>query len=155
MNEAIQETMKDTIKEPLETKKFYADVISKVKEGMEYKDAVQLSAVIMGGEIARLVSPAINKYEEAVYVKTELSQQPNVDECALASMGKLWHGENFEGSSEQMHCTEEESFLDALYLILKYAKSENALEEALAANDAVCGDKKTRREILEMAFNVK
>jgi len=74
---------------------------------------VQLVAVMMGGEVARLFSPAINKYQEAIYEKTELSQQPNVDECALASMTKLWHGENFEGSSEQMSCTEEETFLEA------------------------------------------
>ncbi len=142
-------------KEPLQTEQFYNDVKKHLKEGMEYRDAVQLVAVTMGGEIARLVSPAVNKYQEAIYEKTELSQQENVDECALASMGKLWHGEDFEGSDAQMVCTEEESFLDALYLVLKYAKSENPLEEALAANDAVCGDKKARKSIIEMAFDAK
>ena len=145
--------MSETDKQPLETEQFYAEVKKNVKEGMAYRDAVQLVAVMMGGEVARLVSPAINKYQEAIYERTELSQQPNVDECALASMTKLWHGENFEGSTEQMSCTEEETFLDALYLVLKYAKSENALEEALAVNDAVCGDKKARKAIIEMAFD--
>ena len=145
--------MSEEMQEPLEIKQFYTDVISKVNEGMEYRDAVQITAVMTGGTIARLVSPAVNKYQESIYEKTELSQQPNVDECALASMGKLWHGENFEGSSEHMSCTEEESFLDALYLILKYSKSENALEEALRANDRVCGDKKARKSIIEMAFD--
>ena len=147
--------MNETDKKPLETEQFYSEVKNNVKEGMAYRDAVQLVAVMMGGEIARLVSPAINKYQEAIYEKTELSQQPNVDECALASMTKLWHGENFEGSSEQMSCTEEETFLDALYFILKYAKSENPLEEALSSNDVVCGDKKARKTIIEMAFNAK
>jgi hypothetical protein len=146
--------MSETDKQPLETEHFYSEVKKNVKEGMAYRDAVQLVAVMMGGEIARLVSPAINKYQEAIFERTELSQQPNVDECALASMTKLWHGENFEGSNEQMSCTEEETFLDSLYLVLKYAKSENALEDALAANDAVCGDKKARKAIIEMAFDV-
>jgi hypothetical protein len=147
--------MSETEKQPIETEQFYADVVAKVKEGMAYRDAVQLCAVMMGGEVARLVSPAINKYQEAIYEKTELSQQPNVDECALASMGKLWHGEDFEGNNDQMSCTEEETFLDSLYLVLKYAKSENALEEALASNDTVCGDKTARRAIIEMAFNAQ
>jgi len=144
--------MSEIEKEPLEIEKFYTDVKARAKEGMEYRDAVQLSAVTIGGEIARLVSLVISKYQEATYVKTELAQQPNVDECALASMGKLWHGENFEGNTEQMFCSEEESFLDGLYFVLKYAKSENALESALAANDTVCGDKTARRAIIEMAF---
>ena len=147
--------MSETEKKIIQTEKFYSDVKEKVKEGMAYKDAVQLVAVMMGGEVARLVSPAINKYQEAIYEKTELSQQPNVDECALASMTKLWHGENFEGSSEQMSCTEEETFLDSLYFVLKYAKCQNPLEEALRANDAVCGDKKARKAIIEMAFDAK
>ena len=145
--------MSEIEKEPLEIEKFYTDVKARVKEGMEYRDAVQLSAVTIGGEIARLVSLVISKYQEATYVKTELAQQPNVDECALASMGKLWHGENFEGNTEQMVCTEEETFLDSLYFVLKYAKSENALESALAANDTVCGDKTARSTIIEMAFD--
>ena len=146
--------MNETDKKPLEIEEFYSKVKKNVKEGMAYRDAVQLVAVMMGGEVARLVSPAINKYQEAIYEKTELSKQPNVDECALASMTKLWHGENFEGSSEQMSCTEEETFLDSLYFILKYAKSENPLEEALLANDSICGDKIARKKIIEMALDV-
>jgi len=146
--------MSEIEKKPLETEKFYTEVKKNVKNGMTYRDAVQLVAVMMGGEVARLVSPAINKYQEAIYEKTELSQQPNIDECALASMTKLWHGENFEGSSQQMSCTQEETFLDSLYFVLKYAKSENALEDALAANETVCGDKKARKSIIEMAFDV-
>jgi len=145
--------MSESTKETLNITLFLDDVLTKVKEGMSYRDAIQLSSVIIGGEIARLVSQAVNKYQEAIFEKTELSKQANVDECALASMGKLWHGENFEGNSEQMRCTQEESFLDAIYFILKYAKSENALEEALASNDTVCGDKTARRAIIEMAFD--
>jgi hypothetical protein len=136
----------------LDIEAFYKEVKKHLKDGMEYADAVRFAGVILGGEIARLVSPAVNKYQEAIYEKTELSKQENVDECALASMGKLWHGEHFEGSSAQMECTQEESFLDALYLVLKYAKSKNPLKEALRANDSICGDKIARKKMIEMAF---
>ena len=144
--------MSDTIKETIQIDTFLDDVVLKVDEGMEYIDAVQLTMLVKGGELARLASISIDKYQEATYEVTELSKQENVDECALASMGTLWHGENFEGNNEQMSCTEEETFLDSFYFILKYAKSENALEEALKANDRICGDKAARKALIEKAF---
>lgn len=145
--------MSDAIKETVQINAFLDDVVLKVGEGMEYIDAVQLTMLVKGGEITRLASISIDKYQEATYEITELSKQEKVDECALASMGTLWHGENFEGNNDQMSCTEEETFLDSLYFILKYAKSENALEEALKANDNVCGDKIARKILIEKAFN--
>ena len=138
---------------PVEIEQFLKDLQTHLKEDMSYPDAMQLTAVITGVEVALLVSQAINKYKESTYERTELSQQENVDECALASMGKLWHGEDFEGSSEQIVSSKEEIILDALYFILKYAKSENALDDALAANEAVCGDKPARKVLIEQAFN--
>ena len=127
-------------------------VLINVDEGMSYRDAMLLQSAIIGGNIAALVSQADIKYQEATYKKTELSQQPNVDECALASMGKLWHGENFEGSVEYIESSDEEIVLDSLYLILKYANAENALESSLVANESVCGDKTARKAFLEMIF---
>lgn len=145
--------MNDTQNEIIQIETFLNDVVGKVKEGMEYRDAIQLAAVITGGELARLVSQAINKYQEATYERTELYQQENVDECALASMGKLWHDETFDGSKEQMASSQEETVLDSLYFILKYAKSDNPLEEALKANENVCGDKTARKVLIEMTFD--
>lgn len=145
--------MNDTQNEIIQIETFLNDVVVKVKEGMEYRDAIQLAAVITGGELARLVSQAINKYQEATYERTELYQQENVDECALASMGKLWHDETFDGSKEQMASSQEETVLDSLYFILKYAKSDNPLEEALKANENVCGDKTARKVLIEMTFD--
>ncbi len=144
--------MSDIIKETIQIDAFLDDVVQKVKEGTEYIDAVQLTILVKGGELARLACISIDKYQEATYVINELSKQENVDECALASMGTLWHGENFEGNNEQMSCTQEETFLDSLYFILKYAKSKNALEEALKANDRVCGDKTERAKNIQLAF---
>jgi len=126
----------------------------KVKEGMSYRDAILSTSMTFGGSAANLVKQADRKFQEATFPKTELSKQPNVDECALASMDKLWHGEHFEGSTEQMQSSKEETILDTLYFILKYAESQNALESVLAANDAVCGDKRARKAFFEMAFDV-
>jgi hypothetical protein len=131
---------------------FLDDVVQKVGEGMEYIDAIQLTMLVNDGEVVRLASISIDKYQEATYEITELSKQENVDECALASMGTLWHGENFEGNAEQMSCTLEETFLDSLYFILKYAESKTPLEDALKANDRVCGDKTARAKIIQLAF---
>lgn len=133
---------------------FLKEVNLKVKEGMSQRDAMQLCAVIRGGNITALVSQADAKCQEAIYIKTELSQQSNVDECALASMGKLWHGENFEGSKEHIDSSQEEIVLDSIYFILKYAQSKNALEEAIKANESVCGDKEARKVLIELALNV-
>jgi len=146
--------MSDTTSEPIDINVFLEDVVQKVKEGMAHRDAIQLCAVITGGEIARLVSQADAKYQEATFNQTELYQQKNVDECALASMGKLWHGEDYQGSQEQMEASPEDTILDSLYFILKYSKSQEPLEEALQANDKVCGDKAARKVIIEKAFYV-
>ncbi len=124
----------------------------RVAEGMSYRDAILLTSLTFGDNAANLVKQADRKFQEATFNKTELSQQPNVDECALASMDKLWHGEHFNGSTEQMQSSKEETILDSLYFILKYANAEDALEASLAANDAVCGDKMARKVFLEMAF---
>ena len=131
---------------------FLEEVHQKVKEGMDFRDAIHLTAVMTSGPITNLVSQADGKYQEATSTRTELSQQSNVDECALASMGEIWHGENFEGSTEHIDSSEEEIILDSLYFILKYAEYPNALESALSANDSVCGDKTARKKLIEMAF---
>ena len=138
----------------IDFKMYLTKVKEKIKEGMSYRDAILLTSLTFGEGIANLVKQADTKFQEATFEKTELSKQPNVDECALASMDKLWDGEHFEGSSEQMPSSQEETILDTLYFILKYAESENALESVLAANDAVCGDKRARKAFLEMAFKV-
>jgi len=148
--------MGERIKEELNIDAFFKEVVRRIEEGMKHRDAIDLTAVIMGGAIAALVSQAINKYQEAIHVDTELSKQERVDEYALASMGKLWHGEDFKESAKEMTCTTEEIFVDSLYFILKYAKKEeeNALKEALKANDKVCGDKTARAKIIRMVLSV-
>lgn len=144
--------MSEITQEVLNIDLFLEDVVTKVNEGMSYSDAIQLTSVVMGGAVTPLVSQSINKYQEAIYSKTELSQQENVDECALASMGKLWHGESYDGSQEEVESSDEDVFLDSIYLILKYAQAENPLKEALQINDTICGDKTTRARAIRIAF---
>ena len=146
--------MSDNNKLELDFEAFIKAFKERVNEEMSYRDAILFTSMTFGGNAANLVKQADRKFQEATFHKTELSKQPNVDACALASMDKLWHGENFEGSTEQMVSSKEETILDTLYFILKYAKSENPLEASLAANDTVCGDKRARKAFLEMAFNV-
>ena len=76
--------MDKTVDKKLEIETFLTDVASKVKEGMEYVDAMQLCALYTSGKLPSLVTQAIDKYQEATYGATKLSQQENVDECALA-----------------------------------------------------------------------
>ena len=144
--------MSESTKETLNIDLYLEDVVEKVKEGMTYEDAIQLSAVVIGGTITPLVLQAVNKYQEATYDMTKLSQQKNVDECALASMDSLWNGEHYNGSQEEVESSTEDVFLDAIYFILKYAKTENPLEAALQANDIICGDKTARAKVIRMAF---
>lgn len=144
--------MNETKIETPELHTFINDIKQNMEEGVEYIDAMRLTMLVQGGEVARLAGISIDKYQEATYEKTELSKQKNVDECALASMGTLWHGENFEGNNEQMSCTEEETFLDSVYFILKYANSEEPLKDALKANDLVCGDKLARAKAIQLTF---
>jgi len=138
----------------IDFKTFLNQVRERTKEGMSHRDAILFTSLTFGEGIANLVKQADTKFQEATFEKTELSKQPNVDECALASMDKLWDGEHFEGSSEQIPSSQEETILDTLYFILKYADAKNTLETVLAANDTVCGDKKARKEFLEMVFEV-
>jgi len=144
--------MSKSTQEALNIDQYLKDVVEKVKEGMSYEDAIQLSAVVIGGRVTPLVLQALNKYQEATYSMTKLSQQENVDECALASMDSLWNGEHYNGSQEEVESSDEDVFLDSIYFILKYAQTENPLEEALQANDKICGAKTARAKVIRMAF---
>ena len=79
--------MSNTINKTVKIDAFLDDVVKQVEEGTEHLDAMYLSAAILSGEIARLASLAIDKYQEATHDRTELFQQENLDECALASIG--------------------------------------------------------------------
>ena len=134
MDKAIEQTITD----------FFERVNRNIKEGMRYRDAIDLAAVTVGAFLPAVVSRAVSKYQEATHPKMALSQQEDVDALAFASMGTLWHEESFEDVEE---VTLEDLLAQSLYLILKYAKEEThqaSIQRVLEANSNTVGDKEAR-----------
>ncbi len=124
--------------------RFFEKVNADIKGGMRCRDAIDLAAVTVGGFLPAVVSRAVSKYQEATHPKMPLSQQENADTLAFASMGKLWHDEQFDENNE---VTVEDLLAQSLYLILKYAKEkepEARLDAVLEANAKAAGDKEAR-----------
>ena len=151
----MSNTQEEHQSEVLDAELFWTTTVKHIEEGMAYRDAIDLSAVIMGGRYALLASQAIGKYQEATHPKTELSKEERVDEYALASMGELWHGENFNGSTQDMDCSKEEVFTDSIYFLLKYTEEygDNALPKILEASQNVCGDKAAREATIRFILD--
>lgn len=141
----MSEQMQDEMYRFLET------AVDNVKNGMSHRDAMDLAAVTIGGNIPSIVSQATYKYQEATNTKMELSHEKNVDEFAMASMGKLWHKETFDS---QKPVTLEDILAQSVYLILKYSQNKNALEEALKANKQIAGAQEARAMAIEMILSV-
>ena len=129
---------------------FFEKVVDNRQNNMSYRDAIDLAAVTIGDFIPSVVTQATNKYQEATNIKMLLSQQENIDELAIASMGKLWHGEVFDMEAP---ITLEDILAQSIYFILKYAKEENALESALRANEKTAGDKEAREVVIKMILS--
>ena len=129
---------------------FFEKVVDNTQKGMLIRDAIDLAAVTIGDFIPSIVTQATNKYQEATNIKMSLSQQENIDELAIASMGKLWHGEVFDMEAP---ITLEDILAQSIYFILKYAKEENALESALRANEKIAGDKEAREVVIKMILS--
>jgi len=123
---------------------FFDQVNANIKAGMRCRDAIDLAAVTVGGFLPAVVSRAVSKYQEATHPMMPLSQQENVDTLAFASMGNLWHHEQFDENSE---VTVEGILAQSFYLILKYTKDkelEGYLDAVLEANTKAAGDKEAR-----------
>lgn len=129
--------------------RFLEMAVKNVKNGMSHRDAMDLAAVTVGGSIPSIVSQAACKYQEATNVKMDLSHEESVDELAMASMGKLWHGETFDPQKPIML---EDILVQSVYLVLKYAESENPLEAALEANKNIAGAQEAREAAIQMVL---
>ena len=128
-----------------ETKSFFEEVEKNLKSKMHYRDAIELSAVIIGGNITPLISQAMAKYQEATHPRTELFAQEKSDELALLSMGVLWE----EAYFNPLESSQRELLPEAIYFIMKYGKEENGLTKAVEANALVSGDVHSRKEIIK------
>jgi len=122
--------------------------LKKVQENhaleMNYRQAIDLAAVTIGGFIPAIVSKAAYKYQEATNPKMALFHQENCDALAIASMGKLWHEEEYNDTDT---ITLEDILLQSIYLVFKY--KENALSE----NTKCVGDSDAREVILKMILS--
>ena len=132
---------------------FYRMVEENIDNGMKYRDAIELSAVTIGGFIPAKVSQAMAKYQEAIHPQSHLSQEENKDALALLSMGVLWDNTYFNPIEPDASTPLENTLAESIYFIMKYGREEYALKKALEANAENVGDVDIRakaiRRVLE------
>lgn len=132
---------------------FYSKVEGYMDSGMPYRDAIELSAVTIGGPIPAKVSQAMAKYQEATHPQSHLSQEENCDALALLSMGVLWDNAYFNPIDPDPDTPLENTLAESVYFIMKYGREEDGLKKALEANAKHEGDVDRRakaiRRVLE------
>ncbi|MCW8820973.1 MAG: hypothetical protein OQK45_02010 [Sulfurovum sp.] len=119
---------------------FYRLVEENIDSGMKYRDAIELSAVTIGGLIPAKVSQAMGKYQEAIHPQSHLSQEDNKDVLALLSMGVLWDNTYFNPIEPDPSTPLENTLAESIYFIMKYGREEDGLKKALEANAENVGD---------------
>jgi len=120
--------------------RFYSMIEEYIENGMPYRDAIELSAVTIGGLIPSKVAQAMAKYQEAIHPQSHLSQEENKDALALLSMGVLWDNMYFNPIEADATHDLENTLAEAIYFIMKYAREEQGLNKAIAANMLHEGD---------------
>lgn len=132
---------------------FYTQVEENIENGMLYRDAIELSAVTVGGMIPAKVSQAMAKFQEAIHPQSHLSQAEDKDALALLSMGVLWDHTYFNPIEPDPTTPLENTLAESIYFIMKYGREEDGLEKALEANAINKGDVELRaksiRRVLE------
>ena len=132
---------------------FYSKVEENIDNGMPYRDAIEMAAVIVGGPIPAKVSQAMTKYQEAIHPQSHLSQEENNDAVALISMGVLWDQNYFNPREPDPDTPLEKTLAESIYFIMKYGREEDGLNKALEANAKNEGDVELRakaiRRVLE------
>jgi hypothetical protein len=132
---------------------FYSMVEENMDNGMVYRDAIEISAVTIGGMIPAKVSQAMTKYQEATHPQSQLAQEENNDALALLSMGVLWDKDYFNPISPDPATPLENTLAESIYFIMKYGREDDGLAKALEANAQNEGDVELRakaiRRVLE------
>jgi len=124
--------------------KFYNMIEGHIEDGMKYRDAIELSAVTIGGLIPAKVAQAMAKYQEAIHPQSHLSQEENKYDLALLSMGVLWDNAYFNPIEMDPDTDLENTLAESIYFIMKYGREEDGLEKALEANVQHEGDVDSR-----------
>ena len=139
--------MQDEREEMIE--KYFRMTEEFIEGGMPYRDALELSAVTVGGLIPSKVAQAMAKFQEAIHPQSHLSQEENKDALALLSMGVLWDNEYFEPIAPDEKTDLENTLAESVYFIMKYGRESDGLEKALAANEENVGDVSARAEAIK------
>ncbi|GIT99378.1 hypothetical protein [Sulfurovum sp. TSL1] len=128
---------------------FYKMVEENIKNGMPYRDAIELAAVTIGGLITAKVSQAMAKYQEAIHPQSHLSQEEGNDALALLSMGVLWDNTYFNPVEPDVSTPLENTLAESIYFIMKYGREEDGLKKALEANSKCVGDVASRGNAIQ------
>ena len=139
--------MQDEREERIE--KYFRMTEEFIEEGMPYRDALELSAVTVGGLIPSKVGQAIAKFQEAIHPQSHLSQEENKDALALLSMGVLWDNEYFIPIPPDEKTDLENTLAESVYFIMKYGREEDGLVKALQANEENAGDIRAREKAIK------
>ena len=139
--------MQDEREEMIE--KYFRMTEEFIDGGMPYRDALELSAVTIGGLIPSKVGQAMAKFQEAIHPQSHLSQEENKDALALLSMGVLWDNEYFKPIPHDEKTDLENTLAESIYFIMKYAREEHGLEKALEANKENIGNVQTREKAIK------
>ena len=139
---SVNTSREDTIEQ------FYRMVEENIENGMLYRDAIELSAVTIGGIITAKVSQAMAKYQEAIHPQSHLSQEENKDALALLSMGVLWDNKYFNPIEADASTPLENTLAESIYFIMKYGSEEDGLNKALEANENNEGDVELRAKAI-------
>ena len=127
---------------------FYRMVEDHIEGGMPYRDAIEISAVTIGGMIPAKVAQSMAKYQEAIHPQSHLSQEENKDALALLSMGVLWDNTYFNPIEMDESTDLENTLAEAIYFIMKYGREEDGLEKALDANTQNVGNVDSRAKAI-------
>ena len=128
--------------------KFYSTLEEQLDSGLAYRDAIEFSAVLVGGEIPAKVSQAMVKFQEAIHPDSHLSKEENKDSLALLSMGVLWDNKYFNPIEPNPKTKLENILAEAVYFIMRYGNENDALGKILERNSESGGEVEIREEMI-------
>lgn len=134
---------------------FYVFIKKFIDNGMSYRDAIELSAVTVGGLIPSRVSRAMAKYQEATHPQSHLSKEEDKDALALLSMGVLWDNEYFSPIEKDSDMLQEDTLAEAVYFVMQYGSLEAEKAHILEASAKQEGDVVLREEMIRRILGEK
>ena len=138
--------------EALEGTEFFARVTYRVLNGSEIIDAIQDVAISMSEFIQNKVAIALQKVNEEADINSLLNKEQFSDDLALTSMAKLWDVGRSEPIRVGKASPTEGTLPGSIYIILKYSKKDDSLNQALVANAMIGGDNASRAIAIGMVL---